>query len=121
MAHIKRKHRDLLVWQESVNLTVAIYGVTESFPKSELFGLTSQLRRSASSVPSNIAEGAARSGTAELLRFLSIANGSLSEVDTHLEIADRLGYLSDRKVLDEKVERVFRLLSGLIASLKKKR
>lgn len=120
MAHLKRKHRDLIVWKESVELTVLIYKVTESFPKSEMYGLVSQLRRAASSVPANIAEGAARTGTAELLRFLSIANGSLSEVDTHLEIADRLGYLVDKKKIDEKVEQVFRLLSGLIASLKNK-
>lgn len=119
MAHIKRTHRDLLVWRESIELTVLIYKATESFPKSEVYGLTSQLRRAASSVPANIAEGAARTGTPELLRFLSIANGSLSEVDTHLEIADRLGYLADKKVLDEKVEQVFRLLTGLIASLRK--
>jgi len=121
VALIKRKHRELLVWQESVELSILIYRLTESFPKSGIYGLTSQLRRAATSVPANIAEGAARTGTNELLRFLSIASGSLSELDTHLEIASRLGYLSDRKEVDERSERVFRLMSGLTASLRQKR
>ena len=121
MAHLKRKHRDLLVWRESIELALLVYGLTESFPKSELYGLTSQLRRAATSVPANIAEGAARTGTGELLHFLSFANGSLSELDTHLEVAYRLGYLANRQEIDQKLEQVFRLLSGLIASLRRKR
>jgi four helix bundle protein len=121
VALIKRKHRDLLVWQESVALAMLIYRLTESFPKSEIYGLTSQLRRAATAFPANIAEGAARTGTNELLHFLNFANGSLSELDTHLEIAHRLRYLPDRRELDEKAERVFRLLSGLTASLKRRR
>lgn len=121
MALIKRKHRELLVWQELVELAIVIYRLTESFPKSEIYGLTSQLRRAATAIPANIAEGAARTGTNELLHFLSFANGSLSELDTHVEIAHRLGYLADRQELDDKAERVFRLLSGLTASLKRKR
>ena len=121
MALLKRKHRDLLVWQESVELALLVYRLTESFPKSELYGLTAQLHRAATSVPANIAEGAARTGTGELLHFLSFANGSLSELDTHLEIAYRLGYLPDKQELDKKVEQVFRLLSGLTASLRHKR
>lgn len=120
MALIRRKHRDLLVWQESVELALLVYRLTDSFPKSELYGLVSQLRRAATSVPANIAEGAARTGTAELLHFLSIAHGSLSELDTHMEIAHRLGYLQDRAEPDQKLELVFRLLSGLTASLRKK-
>lgn len=120
MAALKRNHRDLLVWQEAVELTVLAYRVTQSFPKTELYGLTSQIRRAAASVAANIAEGAARSGTVELLRFLSIASGSLSEVDTHVEIAVRLGYISRRDELDARINRVFRLLTGLTASLKSK-
>ncbi|MGH8751132.1 MAG: four helix bundle protein [Burkholderiales bacterium] len=120
MAILKRKHRGLLVWQESVELALLVYRLTEPFPKSELYGLISQLRRAATSVPANIAEGAARTGTAELLHFLSFANGSLSELDTHLEIAFRLGYFADRQEIDQKVEQVFRLLSGLTASLRRK-
>ena len=118
---LKRSHRDLLVWQEAVDLVVFVYRLTESFPKSELYGLTSQIRRAAASVPANIAEGAARAGTAELLRFLSIAQGSLSELDTHIEVAHRLGYLVDRATIDERLARVFQLLTGLTASLKSKR
>jgi four helix bundle protein len=120
VALIKRKHRELLVWQESVDLVMLVYRLTDSFPKTEAYGLTSQLRRAVTSVPANIAEGAARSGTKELLHFLSMANGSLSELDTHLEIADRLGYVPDREELDQKLELVFRLLSGLTASLRRK-
>ena len=118
---LTRKHRSLLAWQESVELALLVYRVTESFPKSELYGLTSQVRRAATAIPANIAEGSARTGTGELLHFLSYANGSLSELDTHFEIAHRLGYVPDRKELDEKTERVFRLPSGLTASLRRKR
>jgi four helix bundle protein len=120
VALIKRKHRELLVWQKSVELALLIYRLTETFPKSEIYALTSQMRRAATSVPANIAEGAARTGTNELLRFLSFSNGSLSELDTHLEIAYRLGYFPDRAEVDEKVEEVFRMLSGMTASLKRK-
>ena len=118
---LKRNHRDLAVWQEAVELVVQVYRTTEAFPKSEAYGLTSQIRRAASSVPANIAEGAARSSTADLLRFLSIANGSLSELDTHIEVAHRLGYLPDRTALDGRTARVFQLLTGLTTSLKSKR
>ena len=120
MALLKRKHRELLVWRESVELAVLVYRVTESFPRSEIYGLTSQIRRAASSVPANIAEGAGRTGTPELLRFLSIASGSLSELDTHFEISHRLGYFKNRNEVDEKAGQVFRLLTGLTASLKRK-
>ena len=120
MALLQRKHRDLLVWRGSVELAVLVYHLTESFPKSKTYGLTSQIRRAASSVPANIAEGAGRSGTPELLRFLSIASGSLSELDTHFEIAHRLGYIKNLSEVNEKASRVFRLLTGLTVSLKKK-
>ena len=109
-----------MAWQQAIELVVLVYQSTESFPRSELYGLTSQLRRAAVSVPANIAEGAARKGTPELLRYLSIAQGSLSELDTHIEVAHRLGFLQDRQPLDEKIGRVFQLLSGLAASLKGK-
>ena len=118
MAELKRNHRDLVAWQQSIELVVLVYQATEGFPKSELYGLTSQLRRAATSVPANIAEGAARTGTPELLRFLSIAQGSLSELDTHVEVAHRLGFMQNRQILDEKIARVFQLLSGLTASLR---
>ena len=120
MAVLKRRHRSLLVWRESVELTALAYRVTDSFPRSEIYGLTSQIRRAASPVPANIAEGAGRTGTPELLRFLSIASGSLSELDTHIEIAHRLGFIKNREVIEEKAGQVFRLLTGLTASLKRK-
>jgi four helix bundle protein len=118
VAELKRNHRDLVAWQQGIELVVLVYKATESFPKSEQYGLTSQLRRAAVSVPANIAEGAARTGTPELLRFLSIAQGSLSELDTHVEIADRLGFMQNRIQLDEKIGRVFQLLTGLASALK---
>ena len=120
MAELRRNHRELVAWQQAVELVVLVYRTTDAFPKSELYGLASQLRRAAVSIPANIAEGAARGGTPELLRFLSIAQGSLSELDTHVEVASRLGFLKDRKALDEKITRVFQLLTGLVASLKDK-
>ena len=104
-----------------MELAVLVYRITESFPKTEIYALTSQIRRSASSVPANIAEGAGRTGTPELLRFLSIASGSLSELDTHIEIAYRLGYIKNLDEVENKASRVFRLLSGLVASLKNKK
>ena len=120
MAELRRNHRDLVAWQQAVELVILVYDSTKQLPKSELYGLTSQMRRAAVSVPANIAEGAARSGTPELLRFLSIAQGSLSELDTHIEVAARLGFLQNRAELDEKIGRVFQLLTGLTAALKDK-
>lgn len=84
-------HKDLDVWRDSVALTKAIYLVTESFPKEEMYGLVSQMRRSAVSIPSNIAEGAARQGGKEFIQFLYMALGSASELDTQLEISKSIG------------------------------
>src|SRR5688572_23953419 len=89
----QHNHRKLLAWQQAMILVEDIYRVTKTFPRDEAFGLTSQIRRSAVSVPSNIAEGAGRNSTKELVQFLGIASGSLAEADTQLEIATRLGYL----------------------------
>jgi four helix bundle protein len=116
---VNRKHRSLKAWQEAMKLVEQVYAKTRAFPKEELFGLTAQMRRAAVSVPANIAEGAARAGTKELLRFVSIAAGSLSELDTHIEIARRLEYLKDEH-LDGQVDAVAGLLLGLDASLRKK-
>ncbi|HEV8261273.1 MAG TPA: four helix bundle protein [Burkholderiales bacterium] len=115
---MKRNHRSLKAWQKAIELVERVYGETREFPKEELFGLTSQMRRAAVSVPANIAEGAARSGTKELVRFLSIAEASLSELDTHVEIARRLGYLKND--LHAEIDAVAALLMGLSASLKRK-
>lgn len=84
--------RDLDVWRLALDLAEGVYQCTSSFPKSELFGLTAQMRRAAVSIPSNIAEGRARSSTKEFLQFLSIALGSLAELETQFELAVRLGY-----------------------------
>lgn len=116
---MKRNHRSLKAWQQAVELVERIYAVSRTFPKEELFGLTSQMRRAAVSIPANIAEGSARSGTRELVRYLSIAGASLSELDTHVEIARRLGYLKD-DTLNERMDAVAALLMGLSAALKRK-
>jgi len=112
-----RKHHELKVWRESMSLVKDVYHVTSRLPKEEMFGLTSQMRRAAISVPSNIAEGAARMGEKEFLRFLSVARGSLCELETQLLISQELGYLGSESELPAKVERVFALLGGLIKSM----
>lgn len=114
---MRRNHRNLRVWQSAVDLVDDIYRVTAKFPKEELYGLSSQMRRAAVSVPSNIVEGCARAGTKELIHFLNIA-GSLSELDTQLEIAKRQGYLADAESLVSRIDGVFAMLVALIASLK---
>ena len=116
---MRRKHRDLRAWQAAVELVELVYQVTAAFPREEVFGLTSQMRRAAVSVPSNIAEGAARRGTRELLHSLSIASGSLSELDTHIELAAKVDFLKERAPVDAKVDEVFALLVGLAESLKR--
>jgi four helix bundle protein len=111
-------HKDLDVWKEAIELVLDIYEITKSFPKEEVYGLTSQIRRATVSIPSNIAEGAARSSKKEFLKFLYIALGSLSELETELIIAHRLGYFH-RNDIFKKLEIVKKLLLGLIKSLKK--
>lgn len=116
----ERPHRRLYVWQRAMELVARIYELTKGLPKSEAYGLASQMRRSAVSIPSNIAEGAARKSRAEFLQFLSVAQGSLSELDTQLELAYMLGYIdedSKNQALAE-ITTVFKTLSGLIRSLK---
>jgi len=93
-----KSFRDLRVWQKSIDLVEDVYRVTELFPKQEVFGLCSQLRRAAVSIPSNIAEGHAREHLKEYLHFLSVSLGSLAELVTQLEIATRLSYLSKEKL-----------------------
>lgn len=103
-----------------MELVTAIYTATSSFPAQEKFGLSGQLQRAAVSVPANIAEGFARNGTKELLHFLSIAAGSLSELDTLVELAARLGYLNNVEELNGKVDEVSGLIMGLAASIKRR-
>lgn len=112
-------YKDLIVWQKAMDLVELVYQVTSSFPKEERYGLTNQLRRAAVSIPSNIAEGHARSSTAEFQRFLSIARGSLAEVETQLLIARRLGYLSEEQpspILSLQVE-INKMTNRLMAKL----
>ena len=115
---ILKSHKDLKVWQESMNLVILIYKVSEDFPKHEIYGLSSQIRRAAVSIPSNIAEGAGRKGENEFKRFLYIALGSLSEVETQLEISKRLGYINDIEVMNNSIYFIRNILSNLIKSLK---
>jgi four helix bundle protein len=102
-----KPHRNLVAWQKGMDLVMAIYKLTQNFPERELYGLSSQLRRAALSVPSNIAEGAADRTHAQFSNFLSCALGSLNEIDTQMEIALRLEYISNNtfahfnKLLDE--------------------
>jgi four helix bundle protein len=112
--------RDLLAWQRSIQLTVAVYGLTKDFPREELFGLTSQIRRAAVSVPSNIAEVHGRNSTGEYRQFLGIARGSNFEVQTHLEIARALN-LGDSALIDQAEglsHEVGKMISGILTAIK---
>ncbi|PSB24349.1 four helix bundle protein [Stenomitos frigidus] len=111
---VEKPHRRLEVWQKSIEFATEIYGVTSGFPADERFGLISQMRRAAVSIPSNLSEGAAR-GTVEFAQFIRIAIGSTSELDTQLEICHRLSYLSSDRytALDTKLATIDRMLIGL--------
>ena len=113
-------HKDLDVYKESMILVTMIYKVVKHFPEDEKYGLSSQVKRAAISIPSNIAEGAARKSTKELVQFLYIALGSLAEVETQLELAMELGFLSKSPELNDKTHQLFVLITKLITSLKKK-
>ena len=113
-------HKDLDVWKAGIDLASLIYETTKSFPKEEMYGLSGQLRRAAVSVPSNIAEGAARNSDKEFMQFLYIALGSLAEVDTQIIIAGRLGYIKDSSSLVELVSSIKQMTLGLIKYLKNK-
>ena len=112
-------HKDLDVWKMGLDIVERVYKITEEFPKEEQFGLTSQLRRAAVSVPSNIAEGAARNTKKEYLQYLYIGLGSLSEIETQLVIAQRLGYFKDVEIF-EQVEHLRRKLLNFIKYIKGK-
>ena len=112
-----KSHKDLKVWQESMTLVTQIYKISEDFPKHEIYGLTSQIRRAAVSIPSNIAEGAGRKGDNEFKRFLFIALGSLSEVETQLEISQRLDYINNIEEINKRIYFIRNMLSNLIKSL----
>lgn len=103
-----------------MELVVSVYSVTATFPQHEQYGLVSQLRRAAVSVPANIAEGAARNGSKEFLHFLGIASGSLSELDTLIDLARQLGYVGNTEELNAKVDDVSGLVMGLASSIRRK-
>ena len=110
-------HKNLTVWKESIEFITDIYQLTLSFPKEELYGLVSQLRRAAVSIASNIAEGAARSTIKERKRFYEIARSSLVEIDTQLEIAYRLKYYDEKNIesLKNRMNHIFAMLSNMIS------
>ena len=117
-----KTHRDLDVWKVSFELVVDLYKGTSNFPKTEQFGLTQQIRRSAVSVPSNISEGYARESIKERIRFLYIALGSNAELETQLKLSNRLGYLEDPmfRFLLEENQRIGKMLTRLIQYSKRK-
>jgi four helix bundle protein len=114
-----RDFKELKVWQKSHSLTLAAYRATETFPKQEIYGLTSQIRRSSSSIPANIAEGCGRKGEAELARFFQIAIGSASELEYHLLLSRDLKLLktSDYELLTSEVVDIKRMLTSFIQKL----
>ncbi|WP_145116666.1 four helix bundle protein [Botrimarina mediterranea] len=114
-------YQDLQVWKMSMRLALDIYKTTTTFPETERYGLTSQLRRAAVSVPSNIAEGHARDSAGDLARFCNISLGSLAEVETQLLLARELGYAerADAEKLLDQADQVGRMLRGLIRSTKR--
>lgn len=114
-----RKHHKLAAWQESIVLVKLVYEVSSHYPKEEIYGITQQMRRAAVSVPSNIAEGAARGSSAEFARFLIIARASLSELETQVLITKELGYYHDDKML-EQIDKVFALIGGLLKHVRSK-
>jgi four helix bundle protein len=117
-----RPHEKLEVWNKAVEFVVTIYKLTETFPKEEKYGLTSQIRRAAVSVPANLAEGAARQSNKEFIHFLSNAQGSASELDTELLIAYKLGYLSQSNysTVCASLGNISRVISGLSQHLKRR-
>jgi len=118
-----RHYRDLLVWQKAMAWVESVYASSLNWPSEERFGLTSQLRRAAVSVPSNIAEGCARRATGDFIRFLGIARGSLAEAETQLILAERLSYLSgsDVRSLLDSADEISRMLASLIGKLEDRR
>lgn len=118
---LKKPHKSLEVWKKSVELVRDVYSLTEKFPRSEMYSLTDQMRRAVISIPSNIAEGAARSTKKEFIQFLHIAQGSLSELDTQFEVAVALSYLTtiNTEPVTQRMDEIDKMLTGLIKSLQR--
>ena len=119
---MEKPHKKLEAWRQSMDLVIDVYKATEGFPAQEAYGLANQIRRAVVSIPSNIAEGAARQTKREFSNYLHIAQGSLSELDSQIEIASRLGFLDikSQKQLDEKMTPIDKMITGLIRHLSKK-
>ena len=115
-----QSYRDLIAWQKAMDLVVGVYEVTRSWPKDEIYGLTNQVRRAAVSIPANVAEGKGRAGANEYHHHLSIAHGSLCELETQLQIAHRLGYLDETRLnpLLETSSEVGRIIQGIMRKLR---
>jgi four helix bundle protein len=122
MADSVRNYRDLIVWQQAMDLITDCYQLTQKFPHHELYGLTSQLRRAAASIAANIAEGHGRESTKEYLRHISISYASLMELETHLQIAERLNYVDKTSSCQmyERTSRIAKMMQSLRRSLRKR-
>ena len=118
---VKPNHKDLLAWRKARQLVVSVYQLTSTFPETERYVMVSQMRRAALSVISNISEGAARGSSREFARFLLIARGSLSELDTQLVVAMDLGFIDCRSDVVEQVRLVSKLVNGLITTIRRNR
>jgi four helix bundle protein len=119
---MEKPHKKLDAWKLSMDLVIDVYRETDKFPNRERYGLTDQIRRAAISIPSNIAEGAARHTRKEFMNYLHIAQASLSELDTQVELARRLSYMDEttREIVDAQMERIDKTITGLIRHLEKK-
>jgi len=117
-----RTHKDLKIWQRSVALVTRVYALTEKFPKSEMWGLTNQIRRVSVSVPSNIAEGSGRRSDKELVQFLHIASGSLAELETQFIIAKNLGFIANNEYseIEQEIQEIIRMVSAMSKSISSK-
>ena len=114
-------HKELIAWQKAIELVEEVYKMTQTFPKEEMFGIISQMRRCSISIPSNIAEGHSRNSSGEFKQFLGIAKGSSAELETQLIIAQKLGYITNAKLgeVNSLLVDVRKLISGLLRSLNK--
>ena len=115
-----KRYKELIVWQKAMDLIVDVYHATVNFPSEEKFGMTSQIRRAVVSIPSNIAEGYGRQSTGSYTQFLSIARGSLLELDTQIELCLRLNYIQliDSEIVQTNIMEISKMLSSLISKLK---
>ncbi len=116
-----KSYKDLQVWRKGIELVKNVYVITKKFPKEEVYGLTNQMRRSAVSIPSNIAEGKTRQHGNEYIQFLYIALGSCAELETQLIIAEQLGYTSKQNALNfaDEIDHISRMLRNLIKTIKR--